>query len=415
MSRAKYGFAPNPRSRKKEGWKMKRTAFVILACAILIAVMVPMAHAYYYVSPTWVPIYQGVDYYAGTSGGVNIYAVKVDLWDPNVSLYASHDNGAATKEVTTEFGYQFNADHGCVVSANASYCDPTSTGQAATNVDIWGLGICDGTVVSPGYYGGGAQYNCQMLFTAAKAASIAITMDTPTGIHTAVTGNAYHLVGGYPLGATDTYAARTSFGLSQDGRYLYMGCVNYANIYQLSCWMIDLGAWDAINMDGGGSTCLTRADIGKVIPSGTERRVGVHLGVRSAPLTYVVDNPAGTFSANWILSTMSSQKYGADYRYRSTQAVSDMFTWRPSLPVAGNYEVFAWWPAGTNRSLAAPYIINYNGGSANVKVNQQTGGGQWNSLGTYPFAAGTAGHVKLSCWATTGYVVVADAVCFVKR
>ena len=394
---------------------MKRTALAILACAFLVAMAMPMAFAYYYVVPTWSQIYNGVDYYAGTVGSVKCYAVKVDLQNPAISLYASHDNGAASKEVLTEFGYEFNAAHNCVVSVNASYCDPTGTGAPATNVDIWGLGICDGTVVSPGYYGGGSQYNCQMRFTASKAASIVLSMDTPTGIHTAVTGNAYHLVNGTPLGATDTYAARTSFGLSADSRYLYMVCVNYANIYQMSCWMLDLGAYNAINMDGGGSTCMTRADIGKVIPSGTERRVGVHLGVRSQPVEYIVDNPQGTFSANWILSTMSSQKYGADYRYRSTAAISDPFTWRPNLPTAGNYEVYAWWPEGSNRCPQAPYIIYYNGGSANIKVNQQASGGQWNSLGIYPFAAGTTGNVKLSCWATAGYVVVADAVKFVKR
>ena len=272
---------------------MKRAFLLILAIALLTAVLTPVAHAYY-VTPNWIPIYQGVDYYSGSSSGVTVYAVRVDLWNPNVSLYASHDNGGAAKEVTTEFGYQFNSAHGCVVSANASYCDVTATGDPAKNVDIWGLGICDGTVVSPGYYGGGGQYNCQMRFTSSKVASIVQTMDTPTGIHTAVTGNAYHLVNGQILGATSGTAARTSFGLSSDNRYLFMACVSSATIYNLSKWMYDLGAWNAINMDGGGSSCLTRADVGKVFPSGTERRVGVHLGVRSLPLI----NPPWLFNSD---------------------------------------------------------------------------------------------------------------------
>ncbi|MES2709345.1 MAG: phosphodiester glycosidase family protein [Verrucomicrobiota bacterium] len=268
------------------------------------------AQANTYVDPVWSPIYQGIEYFHGVSGSVHVYAVKVDLQNPNVELYASHDNGSAANEVLTETGSVFNSAHNCKVSVNASYCDVTSTGQAAANVDVWGLGISDGVVVSPGATSHGSQYNCQMLFTAAKAASIALSQTTPGGIHTAVTGNAYHLVDGLALGATTGPTQRTSFGLSQDKRYLYMACVTSATIYNLSLWMLDLGAWDAVNMDGGGSTCMTRADIGKVYPAGTERRVGVHLGVRSIPLSnppYLFDSgtqgftPGNSASAmNWI-------------------------------------------------------------------------------------------------------------------
>lgn len=323
---------------------MKRMRFLLFLalCAILTTLLMPTAHANFYLYPNWIPIYQGVDYYSGSASGMTVYAVRVDLWNPNVSLYASHDNGAAAKEVTTEFGYQFNSAHGCVVSANASYCDPTATGQAATNVDIWGLGICDGTVVSPGYYGGGAQYNCQMRFTASKVASIVQTMDTPTGIHTAVTGNAYHLVGGTALGATTGTTQRTSFGLSQDKRYLYMAVIASCTVYQASLWMQDLGAWDAINMDGGGSSCLTRADVGKVYPSGTERRVGVHLGVRSLPLInppWVFNSDLEGFTAGnstsdlWYVNT--GWPYGWPGCMYFDQTGDDCFVYGPGMRLSG--------------------------------------------------------------------------------
>ena len=314
---------------------MYRNGFLafLAVCAILIALLMPMAQANTFIDPVWVPIYQGVEYVHGVSGSVHVYAVKVDLWNPNVSLYASHDNGASSKEVLTETGTLFNSNHGCKVAVNASYCDPTSTGQAATNVDVWGLAICDGVVVSPGYTTRGAQYNCQMRFTADKVPSIELNMDTPTGIHTAVTGNAYHLVDGYPMGATTGATQRTSFGLSQDNRYLYMACITSATIYNASLWMLDLGAWNAINMDGGGSTCMTRADIGKVYPSGTERRVGIHLGIRSLPLInppYMFDYDSMGFTPGnsaspiyWIGDPWSGSTY-------FDQTGDDCFVYGPS-------------------------------------------------------------------------------------
>ncbi|NLN76063.1 MAG: hypothetical protein GX139_07105 [Armatimonadetes bacterium] len=126
----------------------------------------------------------------------------------------------------------------------------------------------------------------------------------------------------------------------------------------------------------------------------------------------IVDNTSASFSAgsSWAAGTASADKYGSNYRYRSTAAVSDPAKWAPTL-TNRNYSVYAWWPQGTNRSASAPYIINHNGGSTTVKVNQQVNGGKWNLLGTWAFSPGK--NVQLSCWTTTGYVVMGDAIKFV--
>ena len=125
----------------------------------------------------------------------------------------------------------------------------------------------------------------------------------------------------------------------------------------------------------------------------------------------IVDNTSSSFSASsyWVTGTSSTDKYGSDYRYNSTGTTSDPATFAPSLSTS-NYAVYAWWPAGTNRSSSAPYIIHYNGGTQTVSVNQQTNGGKWNYLGTWPFTNGN--NVQLSCQTNTGYVVIADAVKF---
>ena len=138
---------------------------------------------------------------------------------------------------------------------------------------------------------------------------------------------------------------------------------------------------------------------------------GVWFGVNANPFDVVVDNSSASFScsANWSTGSSSTDKYGADYRYRSTAAVSDPATWTVNVPVAGNYDVYAWWPQGSNRSTTAPYMVYYNGGNVSVPQNQQANGGKWNKLGRWNFVAGN-NSIKLSCWTTTGFIVVADAV-----
>ena len=78
---------------------------------------------------------------------------------------------------------------------------------------------------------------------------------------------------GEMLGASDgkrrpKLAPRTAFGISADGRYLYILVVDGRQEgYSLGADMLDLarllkaaGAWDAINMDGGGSSTIVRCD-----------------------------------------------------------------------------------------------------------------------------------------------------------
>jgi hypothetical protein len=125
----------------------------------------------------------------------------------------------------------------------------------------------------------------------------------------------------------------------------------------------------------------------------------------------IVDNASAGFSVTgtWATASSATDKYGADYRYHSTAAVDQPATWTASLPTSSTYEVSAWWAQGGNRSATAPYIVYHSSGSTTVSKNQQTGGGTWQSLGTFNLNAGN-NSVKLSCWTTTGFIVVADAV-----
>jgi hypothetical protein len=131
----------------------------------------------------------------------------------------------------------------------------------------------------------------------------------------------------------------------------------------------------------------------------------------STGTTVTVDNSNSGFSVvgTWATSTSAADKHGTDYRYHSTAAVSEPATWTGNLTATRSYSVQAWWSQGANRSATAPYIVYHSGGSTTVNKNQQINGGAWRVLGSFNCNSGS-NNVKLSCWTTTGYVVIADAV-----
>ncbi|MCC6547770.1 N-acetylmuramoyl-L-alanine amidase [Candidatus Sumerlaeota bacterium] len=147
-----------------------------------------------------------------------------------------------------------------------------------------------------------------------------------------------------------------------------------------------------------------------------QRHYGLAKYTPSTAVVVTVDNDTSGWSAsaNWTLSTSSTEHYGANYRVRPTASTSDAATWTANLPSSGNYKVEAWWSDGSNRSTSAPYIVDASGGSVTVNKDQQANGGSWQNLGTFAFGAGN-NTVRLSCWTTAGYYVIGDAVRFTKQ
>jgi N-acetylmuramoyl-L-alanine amidase len=142
-----------------------------------------------------------------------------------------------------------------------------------------------------------------------------------------------------------------------------------------------------------------------------QRHYGQAKYTPSASYSTIVDNTSAGFTpgSGWWTSTSTAGYYGSNYHVRGTEAVSDASTWNFTVPSAGTYRVEAWWTGGSNRSTTAPYIVTHTGGNTTVSVNQQINGGKWNSLGNFSFASGS-NQVRLSCWTTAGYFVIADAI-----
>ena len=139
----------------------------------------------------------------------------------------------------------------------------------------------------------------------------------------------------------------------------------------------------------------------------------INVGNAQAVADIIIDNPQATVVGTWSTGTGAADKYGADYRFHS-QGGGNYLQYTPNIQTAGNYNVYEWHSIGSNRTVGAPLVIDYNGGSTTVNVNQQVSGGQWNLIGTFNFVTGSVGSVKITDgFADAGQVVIADAIKFV--
>jgi hypothetical protein len=146
----------------------------------------------------------------------------------------------------------------------------------------------------------------------------------------------------------------------------------------------------------------------------------------------IVDDPAAALSPDCTPGSCDPYRewdyydggahYGTGLRYMAIKSltpggtIEGTATWRPDIPSAGRYKVYAWWDSDPYRSPSVTYTIYYNDGNDSVQVtkNQKINGGQWNLLDTLDFDAGTFCSVKVTNDAPKGkkYVtwVIADAI-----
>jgi hypothetical protein len=112
------------------------------------------------------------------------------------------------------------------------------------------------------------------------------------------------------------------------------------------------------------------------------------------------------------------------YTYANGTTVDYQAKWVPGTHIAttGNYEVQVYLPANYATSGAVRYTVYYNGGSRLIIVDQWYTSSKWVSLGTYPFAAGGSGYVRIEDAAyfagftdSMSNMIGVDAVKFIKR
>lgn len=129
----------------------------------------------------------------------------------------------------------------------------------------------------------------------------------------------------------------------------------------------------------------------------------------------VVENGGAGYAESGTWTTSSSFGYhGSDSRFATTLSGATA-TFTPTLPLQGEYDVYAWYVSGTNRNASTTYAVNHAIGTQAYVVDQTANGGRWNLLGRHPFRAGSSGNVVMQATGESSKVVIADAVQFIYR
>ena len=98
---------------------------------------------------------------------------------------------------------------------------------------------------------------------------------------------------------------------------------------------------------------------------------------------------------------------------------SNTALFRPTIGLAGNYEIFEWHgflgssPSAVREATDVKYKIKHQGGETTVIVDQSNNFGRWNSLGVYYLTTGQNGQITLDNNADGP--IMADAVKFAYR
>jgi len=332
---------------------MKRSCFTIV-----LFITVATANALI-VTNAWVPIFKGIDHTTAQMipdaidprlQAVN--ALRIDLHDPDLQMFSDPPC------TNCPFGYEtlglttsgFLKAYGVRAAVDANFYSPCCSATPGTPMDVIGLSISKGRVVSAQE---GPLDSSNVMFTTNKQVIMIGTNWPPAqtnGIYTAVSGH-YALVtngvniGYLYLGLPDPIhqvQPRAAVGVSQNGRYLYLitidgrqpGYSDGASDSETADWLIRFGAYNGINLDGGGSTTMVMADCGgnpiqlnvpidQGIPH-HERVIANHLGVYAKPLpgfiNEVTSTPGDTFAIiTWttVSNATTQVQYGTDTTYGS--------------------------------------------------------------------------------------------------
>jgi hypothetical protein len=115
--------------------------------------------------------------------------------------------------------------------------------------------------------------------------------------------------------------------------------------------------------------------------------------------TVIVDNTSAGFlkfgpSQYWYTGNVG---YGGSVNWTYADTTQSNYAqWKPSLPGAGYYTVYAYMPSNYASTQQAKYRVYHNGVNAYATVNQNIHSDVWVSLGQHYFAANGTEYVELS-------------------
>jgi exopolysaccharide biosynthesis protein len=282
----------------------------IAVASLLVSVSVP-AGAAEIAQSGFSPLYVGVDTETATvpsnptSAGLattsRAYIVRIDLSARGIGFIATPQSGSLN--TTSEPTSLFAAEHRVRIAINANFFAPCCD-RFAEPKTVWGLLVSQGKVVSPAYSANLGSYEGALAITRDNHAVIAEASAIDLNhVYTAVAGSGLVLREGQDVSATSggdpgDPNPRTLAGLTKDGRFLYLAVIDgrltgYSTGTtgaQSAALMLALGCYNALNLDGGGSSEMVSANVlgtpyVLTTPSGgAERYDAAALGVYALPL-----------------------------------------------------------------------------------------------------------------------------------
>lgn len=259
------------------------------------------------------PLFKGISYrreYRSTPRPLMLHYATVDLNAPGIRVLAtpgtpSTENDEFKARTTSEFLNEFKLQ----LALNANFFFPFREKapwdyypQSGDRVSAVGQAISNGTTYSTGESAWSA-----LCFSASQQAQIAAKGQCPMGTTQAVAGSNLLLSKGKinkileGTADSDGLYSRTAVGIDQTGKKLWIVAIDDKQpLYsegvtqeELAEILLKLGAYNALNLDGGGSTTLVQATstgaeilnspVHTKIPM-RERSVANHLGFFALPL-----------------------------------------------------------------------------------------------------------------------------------
>jgi len=218
------------------------------------------------VSPRWTPVsVSGLDYFAGkvSRPRVEFHALRIDLTMSNLRIVAypggSYRGGFFSVKVSS-----FVRDNGLLAGINALPFDTSSETEGEPRINV-GIVIADGIMLSPPH----KRYDALVFY---KDGHTAIVAQSEIKDHD--TENIENAVGGFYrilehgelvpriLNLSDRHP-RSAAGISPDGKFLYLLVIDGRQFKSIGSTEAEtallfkaLGASEAVNLDGGGSSAL---------------------------------------------------------------------------------------------------------------------------------------------------------------
>lgn len=277
---------------------------------LLALALLPLALA----GDTTSTVRSGVTYlHRTTSEPQDIYAVRVDISLENVAIRASQPDYDVEQHVTTS---EFAENVGALVAINGDWSDTaTPVGLAIgqgwlwnDHYDGWGFFACDilknceATALSGAWWFDPDAYPYRY-FNAVGANSVVLMAD---GVQLP-SGSCYDTVQN-PRSAICIEADRTHLWfVVVDGRSSSASGMTCAETAAL---LADLGCWDGVMLDGGGSSTLyVDGDVKNNPSDGSERTVSNHIGI---VYNAGVDSACTVSNGKWCDGTVISGCAGGE-------------------------------------------------------------------------------------------------------